>query len=171
MTTTETFKTSRLDGRSDSQVVIDLCKDASAETLLSYQALGDALQTGTDTPISRQRVQQAVARANRRLLADHQRFLRVVRNVGYRLVRADEHLPIALDSKSRANRYLRRGKSLLENVRIEELTATQRKLHEGQLLVMSALIENMRESDRRHAKQEAVIGDLLKRVESLEGKK
>lgn len=166
----EQFKIARPDGRSDRQVLFDLCKDAEAERTFTYTELIDALQEGIEPEVTRGRVCQAVASANKLLLREKQHYLRVVKNVGYRVIRGDEHLETALTKKDKAQDYLAKGKALLEHVRMDELDPNQRALHQGQLLILSAVLDSMRASERRHNKQERVLDELKARVAKLEGK-
>lgn len=158
------FQPSRDDGRSDRQVIYDLVGDNPPETVFQYDALIDALAKGLDgVDIERRRVYRAVANANRTLLREKRLYLSVVANVGYRIIRADEHLPVAINRKQGAIVKLRQGMALLRHARVEELPEAQRVLHEGQLLIMSGLYDAIRESGRRHDKQEQVIDDLRQR--------
>src|SRR5690606_37949278 len=92
----------------------------------------------------------------------------VVPNVGYRIIRADEHLPVSLQKKDRAQEHLRRGIELLRHARLDELTAAQRTLHEGQLMIMAGIYEAIQDSNRRHERTEALIEDLLKSKRDIE---
>lgn len=165
---TAPFTPVRADGRSDRQVIFELTRAAPPETTFTYQQMVDALSEGLDTPVDRDRVYRAVAQANKTLLREEKRYLNVVKNVGYRVINAGEHLPVALIKKDRAQTYLKRGIDLLRNVRIDELDPTQRTLHEGQLLILGGLYRATQESARRHDKAEALIEDLKNRVERLE---
>lgn len=172
------FRTTRSDGRSDRRVIYELVQDAEVETMFSYEELISALQVGLPkgTMVDRDRVYRAVASANRTFLRERKRYLGVVENVGYRVIRADEQLPVSLKKKDRAQGYLQRGIELLRHARLEELTEAQRTLHEGQLMIMSGLYHAVQESARRHDRAESLIEDLLKsnrdiqdRLDRLEG--
>lgn len=168
---TKPFKTQRADGRSDRQIIIDLVHAAAPGTLYSYEELAAALAAGLDgeaAHVGRARVYRAVALANPALLADEQRYLRVTKNKGYQILHATEHLPAALAKRDIAQGYIRRGVELLRGARLDELTAAQRTLHEGQLMILAGLNQAMDESQRRHERQEQVIDDLRQRIERLE---
>ena len=162
------FTPSRPDGRSDRQVVFDLTRGSAPDTTFTYQQLTDALGAGLEFPVERDRVYRAVAQANKTLLREEKRYLSVVKGVGYRVINSGEHLPVALIKKDRAQTYLKKGIELLRNARIDELDATQRTLHEGQLLILGGLYRATQESARRHDKAEALIDQLTSRVEKLE---
>lgn len=159
------FTPSRTDGRSDRQVIYDYVSDAEPETVFKYDALIDELSAGLDgdTLIDRHRVYQAVTNTNKTLLVEKRRYLQVVRNMGYRMLRADEHLPAAIDRKQSAVMKLKQGMELLRGAKVEELDEAQRVLHQGQLMIMSGLYDAVRESHRRHDRQERVIEDLRAR--------
>lgn len=163
------FTPSRADGRSDRRVVFELVRDADPGTAYEYKVLIEALQEGLEEPVQRPRVYRAVAGANKTLLRERKRYLSVVPKVGYRVIAADEHLPVALGKKDRAQTYLRAGIELLKNARIEELSDTQRSLHEGQLMLLGGLYQAVNESARRHSRSEKLIADLRARVDRLEG--
>lgn len=165
---TTPFKPSRPDGRSDRQVVYDLTADAEPGTTYSYRELGDALSQGLTEQIPRRRIYSAVAQANRTLLKEHSRYLGVVENVGYRVIRADEHLPVSLQKKDRAQSHLKRGIELLRHARLDELTEAQRTIHEGQLMILSGIYHAVEDSHKRHDRAESLIEDLLKSNRELE---
>lgn len=159
------FEPTRSDGRSDRQVIYDYVSDAEPEALFTYKTLIEELSTGLDMDVivDRRRVYRAITNTNRTLLAEKQRYLQVVREIGYRMLRADEHLPAAIDRKQSAVMKLRQGMELLRGAKIEELDEAQRVLHQGQLMIMSGLYDAVRESHRRHDRQEQVIEDLRAR--------
>lgn len=159
----EAFLPSREDGRSDRQVVYDLVGDLEPGDVVGYDQLTEELSAGLDEQVGRKRVYRAVANANRLLLRERQRYLSVVREVGYRILRADEHLPEALDRKHRAVSKLRQGMELLRHAKVDELSEAQRVLHQGQLMIMGGLYDAVRDSHQRHDRQERVIDELRAR--------
>lgn len=165
---TRAFAASRPDGRSDRRVIFELTRGSAPDTTFTYQQLVDALSEGLETPVERDRVYRAVTAANKTLLKEEKRYLCVVRNVGYRVIGADEHLPVALIKKDQAQAYLKKGISLLRNARVEDLNPTQRTLHEGQLLILGGLYRATQESARRHDHMEQLVAGLTKRVDALE---
>lgn len=158
------FEPSRADGRSDRQVIYDLTHRADAGDLFSYDQLCDALAEGLESRPGRERVYRAVAAANKTLLREHRRYLNVVKGEGYRMLRADEHLTVALTKKDTAQGYIRKGISLLRHARLEELDDAQRTLHEGQLIIMAGLYRAVQDSEARHDRQEKAIDEIRKRL-------
>lgn len=162
------FSPSRSDGRSDRRVIYELAQDAEPETSFTYDTLQEALQVGLDVEVTRSRVYRAVGAANKTLLREQRRYLQVVPDVGYRIIRADEHLPVAIAKKGQAETYVRRGLEILRQTRMDEIDPAQRTIHEGQLLVFGGLCQAIQESNRRHDRSDALIADLRRRVETLE---
>ena len=153
--------TSRSDGRSDRQIVYELVELAEPESLFKYTALLDVLSEGLEKPATQQQVYAAVSSANRLLLAERTRYLSVVRGVGYRMIRAEEHLPVAVRRKRRAELQIERGVEILRGARLDELTPAQRQLHEGQLMVMSGLVEAVKYAEAERERTDMVIGVIL----------
>jgi hypothetical protein len=163
------FSPSRDDGRSDRRVVLDLVgPEPEPGTFYAYVQLERALGQGTDRDITRRSICSAVNAANRSLLHDRKRALVVVRGAGYRIARANEHLPISLDKRRRAETFIARGLDHLRHVRDDELTENERHMHDGMLNTMTGFALALEDSHRRHDRQEGVIDRLLKRVEALE---
>lgn len=168
---TEAFSPSRPDGRSDRRVVVELVADGEPDTTFTYAELIEALSEGLDEPVARPRVYRAVKQANKTLLRERKRYLQVVPNTGYKMLRAEEHLPVALNKKNTAETYMRRGAELLDHVQLGELSADMRKAVEGNRLMFAGLIGAIQHSAQRHAKSEALIADLQQRVDKLEDDK
>jgi hypothetical protein len=165
---TNPFKPSRDDGRSDRQVIYDLVHTANPGDTFTYKELRTALEDGLDKPVHRPRIYAAVQQANKTLLREQSRYLGVIPNVGYRMIRAEEHLPVSLQKKDRAQQHLRRGIELLKHARLDELTEAQRTLHEGQLMILSGIYQAVEDSHKRHDRAESLIEDLLKSKQEME---
>lgn len=165
---TDPFTPSRSDGRSDKRVVYELTKDAEPETLFRYDELKEALEDGLDKEIERSRVYRAVASANRLLLRENRRYLSVVKGTGYRMTPANEHVPLSLIRKSRAETQLAAGVDLLRQVRYDELNDAERQLAQGTLLVFDGFYRAIKSSETRHSRQEETISALTQRLETLE---
>jgi hypothetical protein len=163
------FTPSRPDGRSDRRVVFDLVQDAAPDTTFTYEDLVAALSAGLDDEIPRQRVYRAVAQGNRTLLRERERYLQVVTDVGYKVLRADEHLPVALNKKNTAESYMRRGAELLDHVKLAELSPDLRKAVEGNRLMFAGILGAIKHSERRHEHAESLIAELKGRIDRLEG--
>jgi hypothetical protein len=163
------FTPSRDDGRSDRRVVYELVQDAEPETLFTYDDIESALQDGLDVPITRPRAYRAIQDANKTLMREKRRALQTVAGIGARVLRSDEHLPVALGRKERAEHQIKRGIELLRNTRVDELDPVQRQLHDGQLLIMAGIYQATRETSRRVARHDAAISEIRERLAQLEG--
>ncbi len=162
------FEPSRSDGHSDRQLIFELVRHRDPDTMFKYAELQKILEIGTDRKITRTVIGAAVRSANPTLLREVNRVLAVVKTVGYRLVRADEHVGLALVRKDRAEVMFRRGVEVLQGTRIDELDEPHRTLHQGTLMVMRGFYEALRTTQKRQATQERVIQQLVQRVTKLE---
>lgn len=150
-------KISRLDGRSNGQVLLDLVANQPPGTLFSYADLSAAFSVGTDKQYTRNEVQRIVTATCPRMLKEQARTLHNVPNIGYRIAEAAYHLTLANDRKSRADQQMLRGVQVLEHVRWDEMDSNQRLAHEGQLLIVGALYQSMKALERRQLAVEQAI--------------
>jgi len=157
------FKPSREDGRSDGQVVFDLAREAPANTTFEYPVLLATLLEGltTDRKITRKHVYKAIAGANKLLLVQQQRYLSVVKDVGYRILAADEHSDVALSRYRRGHAEVKRGMTILQNVRWDEMEPESRKVHEGTMLVLSGVAQAFQVMARDVSVHQQLIDGLL----------
>lgn len=163
------FAIAREDGRSDRQVIYDLVNAAPPNTVFTYTELAAALSEGLPAPVALGRVYRSVTAANRELLRQSRRYLNVVRGTGYRILRAEEHLPAAIGRESRARRQIRRGLEILNGVREEELTPAQRQQRDGQLLITQGVLLHLDHTDKRLDRIESLIESLKHRMDQNEG--
>lgn len=162
------FQPSREDGRSDRMVVYELVANAEPGAHFDFPDLQEALQDGVDNDITMQRIGAAVRAANKTLQKRDRRYLGSVRGRGYRVLRSDEHLPVALERKATAEVQMKRGIDLLRNTRLDELSDTQRNLHVGQLMIMDGLFRAVQASERRHDRHDQMITRMLGAVEEIQ---
>lgn len=151
------FKITRADGRSNGQVILDLVDGKEPGTVFKYEDLIAALSAGTDHRYTRPEAQRIVTMACPRMLKEQARTLHNVINVGYRLAPAAYHMVLADHRKSRADKQLLRGVQVLQHVRWEEMDANQRLAHEGHLLIVGALYQQMASHERRLSAIEVAI--------------
>lgn len=154
------FRPSRENGKSDRTVIAEMVKDAAPGTVFTFDDIVAALRVGTDREIDEHVAGAAVRAANPLVLRDQQRCLHAVKGVGYRLAHASEHQPLAVARRRRADAQMQRGLQVLQNVRWDELTTTQREAHEGTLLVVGALSSAMKALDARQDRLESLIEKL-----------
>lgn len=161
------FQVSRADGRSNRRVLIDYVATGEPGRTFTYRELIDALEVGSTRRFTERDVQAIVNESMSALMKELDRTLRCVRGVGYRMVAASEHLPLAMDRKRRADVQLLRGVETLQHVKWDELTPVQRELHKGTLLVVGALYQQQSALQARQDRVEAALRDLTTRVDGL----
>lgn len=157
---TPRFVITRADGRSNTQVVLDYVKNAEPGHQFTYRELGVALSEGTDRDYTVPAVQSVVRSSLRALEREWKRTLQNVPRVGYRVALAREHMGLALVRRERADSQLRKGLSVLENVRYDEMDENTRRAHEGHLMVTAALVANQIALNKRMTRIEELLGDL-----------
>lgn len=162
------FQASRTDGRSDRQVIFDLAENAEPDTFFSYQELQRVLAEGLDRVPNRQRVCAAIRQANRTLQHERSRYLRVVRGQGYRVLKSNEHLPVALDMSRSATKMYKRGLTLIKSTNLNELSPSERQMHEGYGMLFAANFAMIENTNRRVNRQDALIADLHERMRRVE---
>lgn len=150
-------KIRRADGRSNSQVLLDLVAGHAPGTLFRYDELSTLLSAGMGKRYARPEVQRIVTKTCPRMLKEQARTLHNVINQGYRIAEAAHHMTLAQDRKSRADKQMLRGVQVLEHVRWDELDANQKMAHQGQLLIVNALYQNMKLLERRQTAVEQAI--------------
>ena len=155
------FSIARADGRSNSQVLLDLFKDGEPGRVYSFGELSATLEEGTDKRYPRAVVRTVITSLYRRLLKEQCRAVHNVRNVGYRLAEAKEHGRLAHDRKRRADVQLLKGLDTLRHVRWEEMDPQARAAHEAHLMIHSALYEQQKALERRQDAVEGAIAKLM----------
>lgn len=157
----EAFTITRADGRSNSQVILDMVADQEPGTVFTFAQVAQVLAAGTNRRYSTQSVRNIVTQACRRMLKEQQRTLHNVRCVGYRLAKASDHRGLALARKQRADVQMRLGLATLRNVRWDEMDEQTRAAHEGQLMVASAIWQQMQALERRQSRVEQVLQSVI----------
>lgn len=154
---TSVFETSRRDGRSDAQVILDMVQGEEPERVFTYHEIIEALQQNTNRTFNVETARSAVYRSAHRLLKEQARALQNVHNVGYRLAPACDHQKIALVRKQRADVQLKQGLHMLEHVRWDEMDEGARAAHQGTLMIVAALHSNQKAINDRLARIEKTI--------------
>jgi hypothetical protein len=114
------------------------------------------------------RIYPVIAKANHELWAKAQRSLSVVRGVGYRVLKADEHEIQALGYQTQARRRMSNAVSVMRATDLVSLPPAKR---DWALKVTAGLIAVGRALDahsERLAQHDGLIKDLAKRVTDLE---
>jgi hypothetical protein len=166
--TTARFATARSDGRTNTQVVVDLIADGVPGTIYTYDDVLTALNAGAPKAYSVTAAQAAVRTAAKTIARVQQRALQNVPGVGYRLAMASEHRSMAVTRESKAERQIRMALMVLKNVKWDEMDPQTRSAHVAHLQVSEALYLNQRALDKRLRSTEQAIEGLREAV--LKGK-
>jgi len=110
------------------RIIYDLLVKAETDDTVTYEDMGYAL--GLDPVADRHLIQMAVRRAAREHESADNRALDAVPNVGYRIVKAPEHLTLAQRHQKKAGRSLARGKSKVDHVDLSGVPPETRRLFE-----------------------------------------
>lgn len=151
------FKITRSDGRSNQQVLLDLMQGKPPGTVFKYEELAEELSRESNHQYSTSDVKAVAHRMYVRLLKEQGRALHNIRNVGYRLAPAALHVTLANERKWKADRQMLRGYQTLQHVRWDEMNENERRAHEGQLLIVGALYQQMRALEKRQDSIEEAI--------------
>jgi hypothetical protein len=161
------FKAKRADGRSRRQVVLDLCKTKSPHDVVTYEELGQALDL--DPVADRTIIQGTVQHANQSLLKEYQRGMQVIPNTGYQVLEAREHLDAAGKHQRKSTRAQGRAVHFLKNTKLEEMTPTERQLHQGQLMIAQMVLTHHKQTAAHLKRHDQAIESLRDDVRKLGG--
>lgn len=164
----ERFAIRREDGRSNAQVVIEYVKEGEPGRIFTIDELAAALSVGVDHSFEKRSVQAIVRNTTNALEKTYKRTLHAVPTVGYRLAYAKEHMGLACLRQDKANRQLRKGLHILENVRWDEMDENTRQAHEGHLMLTSAIYRNQIALESRMRRVEKSIENLITRVDEAQ---
>lgn len=161
------FAISRMDGRSNQQVILDHVRGGDPGQVYTYQELAQRLGDGTGRTYAVQSIQQVVRQLGRRLSREQARALVNVPGVGYKLAHANEHASLALVHTRKSEVQLHRGFELLTHVRLDEMDENQRRAHEGHLMITAALYQNQRMIWKKQRAVEEALKSLTARVDAI----
>lgn len=148
------------------RTVYDMLKLLAVDDVITYEAVGEALELH---PVrDRNTIQNTVRHAGRTFEKVDKHALVAVPNVGYRVVRADEHVVLARGQQRRASRALARGHSKVVNVDLRGLSPEVRALTEATARAFSMQMDFNRRFDVRQSKLEAVVSEVSQRTERSE---
>lgn len=162
------------------RILYELLLGLEVEDVIEYETMGDAINLDPDK--QRHQIQMAVQRAGREYLEVDKRALEVIPNVGYRIVRAPEHLRLADKHQRKAGRSLQRGHSTVVNVDFNLIDGETRRAFEvvGRAFAMQMDFNRrmayrqgqtekaLRDVTNRTERTDAELADLRARLERLE---
>lgn len=129
------------------KTVFELVPKSEVDLVVTYDEMGEALDL--DPVKDRPKIQSAVRKAGDVLLKVHKHAIVSVPNVGYRVVRPEEHLAIAQGKGRRAERSLSKGHQVVTNVDFNGLEAETRRTFELVGRAMAWQIGVMKKLDSR----------------------
>lgn len=135
--------------KSRRELLVETVDAAAPDTILSYESLASLLDVD-----SRADLQSAVNAAKRSVEVHTSKALVAVRNVGYRIVRPDEHVALAVLHQRKSRRQVKRAKSKVDHIDLSALTPDQRTAVIAAGMVLAAQQDFERRADIRYAKKE-----------------
>lgn len=145
------------------RIIYALVQTKDVDTIVTYAEMGEALDLHPKD--DRHTIQMAMRRAALESEREDKRALEVVRNQGYRIVRAEEHLRLARGQQTRAGRALVRGQSKVENVDLNGMDPTVRKAFDIMATAFSMQADMMRRLSGRQADLEKAVTQIRKQGE------
>lgn len=162
MATNGLFKPQRPDGRADWRVVYDLLMKLEPGDQIDHETLLNALGSG-----DRSRLYRAVARADRELWLSS-RAVANVKNVGYRILHANEHEPRANNHRRQARRQVSNAVGVMNAVDMAVLTDSERDWTTKVQIGLQLLATAMDSHEQRLQEHDSVLAHLITRVDDLE---
>lgn len=150
------------DGIAQWQALYALLRAAAVDDVVTYVDLADAIDADKAS------VQSAIRRAAHELETIDKRAITAVKNVGYRIVKPEEHLDIAKTHQRKSTRALERGHSTTTNVDMNGMEPDVRKAFETVAMAFSLQMEFNRRTDVRQSKLEDQLAAIHPKVERTE---
>ncbi|MCX4596104.1 hypothetical protein OG819_42585 [Streptomyces sp. NBC_01549] len=148
------------------RTIYDALKPLNVDDVLTYEQAAEVLELNAVT--DRSTIQAAVRRAARTFETVDKHALVAVPNVGYRVVRADEHVVLARGQQRRSSRALTRGHSKVVNIDLNGLSPEVRALTEATARALSLQMDFNRRFDVRQQRLESVVSEVSERTERSE---
>lgn len=147
------------------RTVYDLLRTSKTDEVITYETLAEALELD---PTERHRIQMAVRRAAQEHEETDKRALVVVPNVGYRVVRAPEHIGLARSHQRRSTRSLARGWSKAVNVDLSGVDEATRHALEVVAQAFALQMDFNRRFDVRQQRLEEAVSNTSQRMNRSE---
>ena len=162
------------DGPSQTEMFYGLIKDFPVEEVLSFEKLRQI--SGFDI---QGRHRSLVYRVNKLLLKQHNKMLKNIKNIGYKMATAEEQLKSANFRKVRAGRQVRKGRMEAIHLDNSSLTDEQKKQqmflinHLSTMLSMSrkrkvVSLEETQEAKKRIIRAEKVQKEDLRELDKMQ---
>jgi hypothetical protein len=145
------------------RILYALLREVPVDEILSYATMGDALDLHPDR--DRHQLQMTFRRASLELEVVDKRATEAVKNTGYRVVKAPEHVRLAQRHQSKSSKSLTRAHSKVQNVDYNELDLDTRQLTELAMRAIQAQLHFNRSMDIRQKRLEDAVANLNQRTE------
>lgn len=136
----------------------ELLSIAKVGDIITYAQLAEVLDV--DPEADRAIIQMAMQRAAKEFEQEDKHALTVVRNTGYRVVEAKEHLDLARQHSRKAGRSLARGHSKAVNVDLSGLEPEARRAFEVVALAFAQQMDFNKRLTERQDRLEKTVQDI-----------
>jgi hypothetical protein len=140
-----------LGARSRRDMALELLAGVDYDGILPYEEIEAALEVGRETG------QQAVGAAKPELERLHNKAVVAIPNVGYRVVRPNEHMALAVVHQRKSVRALKRSLSKVNHVDAAQLTDGERAAVTLAATGIAMQLDYIRRNDIRAKRHEAMI--------------
>lgn len=148
------------------RVIYDHLVNVPVDDVITYERMAHLLDL--DAEQDRHAIQMAMRRAARELEEADKRAVESVPNLGYRVVRAPEHLRLAQQQQRRSRKALVRGQSKVVNVDMSALDPEARKAFEVVGRAFSMMMDLHRRLDTRQQRLEDTVEEIVGRSDRSE---
>lgn len=148
------------------RTVYGLFRAGNVGDIVTYEAMGAALDLNAEH--DRQTIRGAIGRAAKEFEEVDSHAVAPIRNVGYRIVAASEHMGLAKIHQRKSSRALVRGKSKVVHVDWNALTPQEQQAFGMVGQMLAAQMDYMRRLDIRTKNHEQAIKSIAVRTERSE---
>jgi hypothetical protein len=150
--------------REDAQwrIAFEMLAPMKPDDLMPYQALCEAYDTD-----DLHKVQRMVMRANQDLLSECGRKVVAVPEIGYRMIRAAEHVTHARRHELASRRQLSRAVEVIESTRVNELTPAQKESVAQLGMIYRGMVEAFDYHEERLNEHDSMIAKLQRGQDEL----
>lgn len=151
--------------KSRRQLVVELIAPLNADDVVTFDQIAEEI--GLTWPKDKELIRSTVHTARAALANDHHKALAAVRNVGYRVIRPEEHIQVAAQLQRKSGRTLALARTTVDSVDLAGLTEDGRKLAMAASAVLAWQQEQIRRLDLRQKGIEKVLGSVTEKVDEV----
>lgn len=145
------------------RTVYALLRERHVNDVVTYEEMGAVLDL--DPITDRPAIRGSVGRAAQEFEVVDLHAIAPVRNVGYRIVEAPEHLGLAQNHQRKSSRQLKRGRGKIEHVDLNELSGDQRVEYALAARLISMQMDFNRRTDIRLKNHDEAIRSMVVKTE------